>query len=157
MRCSQVNVQPHAHLDSGVPCLVQDGADVLRHEVDAEHGDRLATRLRHLDRAVGHHQRIGDVDVRPDLGRPCQDTLDLHTAEVGISVVMDPSVLTSNDQHRFLAAACLWVHVEVRDDAHLGRLQLRRQLPDSALLRVQVQRLSLRKGALQSTPARSSA
>ncbi len=52
-------------------------------------------------------------------------------------------------QHSIAATACLWVHVKVRDNAHLGGLQLRRQLTDRALLRVQVQRLRLRKGALQ--------
>ena len=58
--------------------LVQDGADILRHEVHAEHSDRLAACLRHLDSPVRHDQGVRNMDVRPSGSGRGQDPLHLR-------------------------------------------------------------------------------
>ena len=75
--------------------VVEDGADVLGHEVDAEHAHGLAPALSdHLHRGVRHDQRVGDEDVLVPLRRRHE-----HALHLG-------------------------VHVKVRDDADLLRLEL---------------------------------
>jgi hypothetical protein len=67
-----------AHLDVLQASLVQDRAHVLRHEVDAQHGNGGAARLRHLDGSVRHDQAVADMYVRPGVSGRAQHALHLH-------------------------------------------------------------------------------
>mmetsp|Transcript_2102 Transcript_2102/g.10137 ORF Transcript_2102/g.10137 Transcript_2102/m.10137 type:complete len:415 (-) Transcript_2102:25-1269(-) len=99
--------------------VVQDGSDVLGHEVDAEHGDGLAPALvDHANRGVGHDERVGDEDVLV--------------------------LLRSRHEH----ALHLGVHVKVRDDADLLGGELGDERVNRGGVGLEVLSLRQREGAL---------
>ncbi len=61
---------------------VEDGADVLGHEVHSQHHHPLGAGLEHCDGLVGHGQGVGDRGVGPGRGREHALQLGVHV-EVG--------------------------------------------------------------------------
>ena len=54
-------------MDISATCFVENGSDILRHEIHPENSNVLASSLSHFDSAVCHQQGIGDMDMWPIL------------------------------------------------------------------------------------------
>ncbi len=82
---------------------VEQGADILGHEVHAEDDNRAYAGFDHGDGRIGHRQRVGDVDVRPLAGGQ-------HALQFGIHVEVGDDADALGGQH----------FVEARDAGLVG-------------------------------------